>query len=166
MIRVILVTAIFLTSYLWTYDSLAKVPSSSALENEQQRHEQWLKDKFTKQHEALIPIVAVADMFYGCNKERKSDPIGYQVKDLVVKMDNDVLAEKLSICLDGKSVKSDEALNFGLIGCFTEQLKNLPTEERQQKMSLVKKAIASLTYQERQKSFTQCVTDQAIGYLK
>lgn len=130
------------------------------------QHKSWLKEKFSKQHEALIPIVAVADMFYACNKERKVDPIGYQVKDLITQMDRDILAEKLVQCLNGETVKSETALNFGLTGCFNEQLQDLSKKERQQKMILVARAITSLTYQEKQKSFTQCVTDQAIGYLK
>jgi hypothetical protein len=129
-------------------------------------HEQWLKDRFSDQHEQLIPIVAVADMFYSCNKVRKTDPIGYQVKELITGMEKDILAEKLSKCLAGDSIKSEVALNFGLFGCFHEQLANLPTEEKQQKLKLVKQAIASLSREERQKSLTQCVTDQAIGYLR
>ncbi|WP_229817399.1 hypothetical protein [Thalassotalea profundi] len=130
------------------------------------QHKRWLQEKFAEQHQRLIPVVAVADMFYACNKERKTDPIGYQVKELINKMDRDLLAEKLSLCLDGETAKSEIALDFGLTGCFYEQLQSLPNVERQQKMILVARAIISLTYQEKQKSFTQCVTDQAIGYLK
>ena len=135
-------------------------------QSSQKSHDQWLKDKFGEQHEKLIPIVAVADMFYACNKARKTDPINYQVKDLITGMNKELLAEKLATCLAGESVKSDLALNFGLTGCFHEQLAQLPNEEKQQKMQLVKQAIASLSRAERQQSFTQCVTDQAIGYLK
>lgn len=140
--------------------------NANAQENGIEQHNLWLKEKFSKQHDALIPVVAVADMFFACNKQRKVDPIGYQVKELIIKMDRDVLADKLSQCLNGETVKSETALNFGLTGCFYEQLQDLSKEERQQKMVLVSRAIASLNYQERQKSFTQCVTDQAIGYLK
>jgi len=129
-------------------------------------HEQWLKDKFSNQHEQLIPIVAVADMFFSCNKKRKTDPIGYQIKELITVMDKDVLAEKLNTCLANDLIKSEVALNFGLLGCFHEQLATLPIQERQQKMQLVKQAITSLSRAERQKSFTHCVTDQAISYLK
>jgi len=129
-------------------------------------HDQWLKDRFSDQHEQLIPIVAVADMFFSCNKIRKTDPIGYQIKELITVMHKDELAEKLSLCLAEDLIKSEVALNFGLLGCFHEQLAQLPNEEKQQKMKLVKQAIASLSREERQKSFTQCVTDQAIGYLK
>ncbi|MGB1198641.1 MAG: hypothetical protein ACPG46_06305 [Thalassotalea sp.] len=142
------------------------VQAQNADQATQQQHNLWLKEKFAQQHESLIPVVAVADMFYACNKKRKVDPIGYQVKELIIKMNRDVLATKLADCLNGETVKSETALNFGLIGCFHEQLQDLPKTERQQKMILVGRAIASLTYQERQKSFTQCVTDQAIGYLK
>ncbi|XQW84774.1 hypothetical protein ACOYR1_16835 [Thalassotalea piscium] len=140
-----------------------------AASNEQaanKHYDAWLKNKFSKQHDALIPVVAVADMFYACNKARQVDPAIYEIKELIIKMDRTVLAEKLALCLNGEPVQSEVALNFGLTGCFSEQLQGLPTEERKQKMILVQRAIASLTYQERQKSFTQCVTDQAIGYLK
>jgi len=153
--------------------SAASYASASQAKVEQEKtsqeksdHDQWLKDRFSDQHEQLIPIVAVADMFFSCNKVRKTDPIGYQIKELITVMHKDVLAEKLNQCLAEDLIKSDVALNFGLLGCFHEQLAQLPNEEKQQKMKLVKQAIASLSREERQKSFTQCVTDQAIGYLK
>ena len=129
-------------------------------------HKNWLKDKFSVQHEKLIPIVAVADMFFACNQARKTDKVTYQVTDLVTKVSRNDLAEKLSTCLKGELPNSDTALNFGLIGCFHEQLKELPEEDRKVKQKLVRQAIARLSKAERQKSFTQCVTDQAIGYLK
>lgn len=132
----------------------------------QASHNQWLKDKFGDQHQKLIPIVAVADMFYACNKARKTDPIGYQVKDLITRMDKNLLADKLAACLAGESVKSDLALNFGLEGCFHEQLAKLSKERRKVSLPLVEKAIASLSRTERQKSLTQCVTQQAIDYLR
>ena len=129
-------------------------------------HEKWLKDKFSLQHEKLIPIVAVADIFFACNQVRKTDQENYQVTDLVTKISRNELAEKLSTCLQGELPNSDTALNFGLIGCFHEQLKGLPEADRKVKTKLVKQAIARLSKAERQSSFTQCVTDQAIGYLK
>jgi len=147
---------------------LISTTSTSYADTTQEKtaHEQWLKDKFSTQHQQLIPIVAVADMFFSCNKERKTDPIDYQLKELISVMDKDVLAEKLNRCLANDLIKSEVALNFGLLGCFHEQLATLPTQERQQKMQLVKQAITSLSRAERQKSFTHCVTDQAISYLK
>jgi hypothetical protein len=63
-------------------------------------------------------------------------------------------------------MKSDVALNFGLFGCFQAQLAHLPKAERDQKMILVKQAVSSLSHSERKKSFTQCVTEQSIHYLK
>ncbi|WP_241242411.1 hypothetical protein [Thalassotalea sp. G2M2-11] len=129
-------------------------------------HQQWLKDKFSQQHEKLIPVVAVADMFFACNQARKFDKENYTVRALVTEMDRNELALKLSDCLKGESPKSDTALNFGLIGCFHEQLQGLPQEEFELKQKLVRQAIAKLSKVERQKSFTQCVTDQAIAYLK
>lgn len=129
-------------------------------------HNAWLKKQFNEQHQALIPIVAVADTLYSCNKERKIVPVNYKVNDLIVKMDKNRLAEKLIICLGDDNMQSDIALNFGLLGCFHEQLSHLAEAERQQKMALVKKAILSLSRSERKKSFTQCVTQQAIHYLQ
>ncbi|MEW6989916.1 hypothetical protein AADZ91_04415 [Colwelliaceae bacterium 6441] len=129
-------------------------------------HKNWLKDKFSAQHEKLIPIVAVADMYFACNQARKVEPVNQEVKALINQLDRNVLAEKLSACLQGDLPNSDAALNFGLIGCFHEQLKELPKEDRAIKKKLVLQAIARLSKAERQKSLTQCVTDQAIGYLK
>jgi len=130
------------------------------------QHKAWLKQRFSEQHEQLIPVVAVADMFFSCNQERKSDKGNYQLVDLITVMDKGVLAEKLSLCLGQDTMQSGIALNFGLMGCFHEQLAHLPEKEREQKMKLVKQAISSLSLDERKKSFTQCVTEQAIHYLK
>ncbi|GLX78819.1 hypothetical protein tinsulaeT_21590 [Thalassotalea insulae] len=129
-------------------------------------HQQWLKDKFSAQHEKLIPIVAVADMYFACHKAREKDQKQYQVGSLITQMDKNELALRLSDCLNGEAPNSDTALNFGLIGCFHEQLKQLPAEDRAVKQKLVRQAIAKLSKPERQQSFTQCVTDQAVGYLK
>jgi hypothetical protein len=129
-------------------------------------HNAWLKEKFSKQHQSLMPIVAVADMLFSCNKERKIEPVNYKLNDLIQNMDKNRLAEKLTLCLKEDSMQSEIALNFGLLGCFHEQLAHLPEIERLQKMSLVKKAILSLSLSERKKSFTQCVSAQAIHYLQ
>ncbi len=137
-----------------------KQESSSA------EHDAWLMKKFSSQHEKLIPVVAVADMFYACNKARKVDAINYPLADLINKMPKNKLAEKLALCLGEDTMQSDIALNFGLQGCFHEQLAHLPKAEQQQKTVLVEKAILSLSRAERKKSFTQCVTEQAIHYLQ
>jgi len=129
-------------------------------------HNAWLKQQFSEQHEKLMPIVAVADMLYSCNNERKIEPVTYQLHDLIVNMDKNRLAEKLIVCLGDDDMQSEVALNFGLLGCFHQQLAHLPKAERQQKMALVEKAILSLSRSERKKSFTQCVTEQAIDYLQ
>jgi len=131
-----------------------------------QEYNAWLKQRFGEQHQKLIPVVAVADIFYACNIERRTDPIDYQLSDLILKVDKNQLAQKLALCLGDDKIKSDIALNFGLLGCFHEQLAHLPANEGQQKMHLVKTAIHSLSHDERQKSFSQCVTEQAIHYLK
>lgn len=157
----------FLIILLATSLTLGHARESAEIQTvEQEKHDQWLKNKFSTKHEKLIPIVAVADMFFSCNQERKVDPAEYQVKFLITVMDKNTLAEKLDQCLGEDSIASDIALNFGLHGCFYEQLANLPDIERQQKMTLVNKAILSLSREDRQKSLTQCITDQAIEYLK
>lgn len=141
---------------------------SNGLKQEQESsvHNEWLKNKFSQQHEQLIPIVAVADMFYACNKARKSDTNDYSLSELVLKLDKNRLAEKLVLCLGDDTMQSDIALNFGLQGCFYQQFSQLSDAERQQKMLLVGEAILSLPRSERKKSFTQCVTEQAIHYLE
>lgn len=133
---------------------------------EQTTPPQSYQQRFAEQHEKLIPIVAVADMFYGCNKERGVDKSYPGVDYLVTKLDKNTLAEKLNSCLKGESPNSDLALNYGLIGCFDEQLKGLPEADRAVKQKLVRQAINKLSKEERKKSFTHCVTDQAISYLK
>lgn len=140
--------------------------ASPVFSQENTEHNQWLNDKFSAQHQALIPVVAVADMFAACNREKKIFPIPYQVKDLVNVMPREELAEKLAICLGNDSIKSDAAINFGLMGCFYEQIQELPEADQAQKYKIVVKAINRLSKEERQKSLTTCVTDQAISYLK
>ena len=126
----------------------------------------WLRNKFSEQHQMLIPIVMVANTLYSCNVERKIEPVTYKINELVLKMDKNRLAHKLIICLGDDDMQSEVALNFGLVGCFHEQLAHLPEVEQLQKKALVKSAILSLTREERKKSLTQCVTEQAIHYLK
>ena len=140
--------------------------NDSSESNVTAEHNSWLKKQFSEQHQSLIPIVAVADMLYSCNKERKIAPVNYKLNDLITNMDKNRLAEKLIVCLGVDGMQSEIALNFGLLGCFNEQLAHLPEVERQQKMILVRKAILSLSRSERKKSFTQCVTQQAIHYLQ
>lgn len=133
---------------------------------EQLEHDKWLKLRFSEQHKKLIPIVAVADMFFACAKAKNSGTANYKVNELVDNMDRALLAEKLSICLAGTSMQSDIALNFGLYGCFYEQLDHLSKGEKQEKMQIVTASISSLSREDRQKSFSRCVTSQAISYLK
>ena len=138
---------------------------TSPAEQQSSVHNQWLKDRFGEEHQKLIPVVAVADIFFACNIDRKTDVNNYKIKNLITDMDRDLLAEKLSKCLKDEPINSDNAINYGLHGCFHDQLLDLPMLERQQKMKLVQQAIASLSKEERIKSFTQCVSEQAINYL-
>jgi hypothetical protein len=159
---------VLLTNVLLISSLLAQEPTKELNKDKEsaQEHNAWLKDKFSEQHQKLIPVVAVADIFYACNIERKVDPIDYQLDDLVLTMDKNRLAQKLALCLGDDTIQSEVAINFGLLGCFHEQLAHLPVVERQQKMLLVKNAIHSLSSSESKKSFTQCVTEQAIHYLE
>ncbi|TYK67454.1 hypothetical protein CWS31_000855 [Colwellia echini] len=129
-------------------------------------HNDWLTSRFSEQHQQLIPVVAVADMFFSCNNTRKTDESDYELSFLINKMDRNTLAEKLITCLGEDTMQSDEAINFGLFGCFHAQLAHLPKKDREEKMVLVQQAVKSLSHSERQKSFSQCVTEQSIHYLK
>jgi len=152
-------------SNAWWTDSPSQTTEANSVDSDK-AHNEWLKERFSKQHQQLIPIVAVADMFFTCNQAREVDKIDYQLSFLINQMDKNMLAEKLASCLGEDTMQSDVALNFGLLGCFHQQLAHLPQTERQQKMQLVKQAISSLSHEERKKSFTQCVTEQSIHYLK
>lgn len=139
--------------------------SAEQTKEEELAHNQWLKDRYSQAHQELIPVVAIADMFFACDIEHNIDKNDHKIKYLVIKMDRNLLAEQLSKCLGEETIHSNTAINYGLHGCFHDQLADLPVTERKQKMKLVKQAIASLSREERLKSFTQCVTDQAINYL-
>lgn len=128
--------------------------------------DKMLKNLFSKQHDVLIPKVAVADIFFACNADNNNDFGTKALADLIQNVSKEKLAENLSACLNGQSVKSDKAINYGLLGCFHDQLDELPEEEQRHKIKLVKQAIASLSIEEKKKSLSQCVTDQAISYLK
>ncbi len=133
---------------------------------EQLEHEKWLKLRFSDQHQKLIPVVAVADIFFACDKAKNNGTANYKVDALVENMDRNLLADKLSTCLAGVSMQSDIALNYGLYGCFYEQLEHLSQDEKQEKMRVVTASISSLSREDRQKSFARCVNDQSIRYLK
>ena len=139
-------------------------PAQAEEITEQQK--KWLTETFSRQHQELMPKVAVADMFYGCNRVRKSDAAILSVPVLVTKISKEALAEKLEYCLKEDKLNSDVALNFGLVGCFTDQLSDLTEKDRNDKMVLVENAIKRLSREERQKSFTKCVSEQAIKYIK
>jgi hypothetical protein len=131
-----------------------------------EQHQQWLKDKFSEQHDRLLPIVAVADMLFGCNQASQANQNNITIPYMIVSLDRQVLADKLKACLKGQSIDSNLVLSYGLVGCFHEQLKNLSADDRKAKQKLVTQAIKSLSKIEKQKSFTQCVTDQAVDYLQ
>ncbi|GAW97057.1 MULTISPECIES: hypothetical protein [Colwellia] len=165
---IIFCTCYALPSHAWwlvSTNTTAALTSANA-DVSDKAHNEWLTKRFSKQHQQLMPIVAVADMFFSCNQVRASDKVDYKLNYLITEMDKNILAEKLAACLAEDSMKSDVALNFGLFGCFHQQLAHLPKVEREQKMLLVKKSVSALSREERQKSFTQCVTQQSIHYLK
>lgn len=118
--------------------------------------------QFSLLHQQLMPKVAVADMFYGCNLSQQKQ---FSFKELIVDMDKELLASKLMACLGDENIASDIALNFGIKACFIDQLSNLEASKKQQSLSQVDEAIAKLTKAERQKSFTQCVNNQTLKYL-
>ena len=128
-------------------------------------YDQWLKDQFEDKHQKLMPVVAVADMFFSCNKNRQPSAEQYTLKQLITEMDKNTLAINLATCLGGEGIKSEQALNFGLLGCFSDQLSILPKEQHVEKMLVVENSFSSLSREDRQKSFTQCISEQAINYL-
>jgi len=121
---------------------------------------------FIAKHQALLPVVAVADMFFACNRQRHTDSYDYQIADLVNKMDKGQLAEKLSNCLGTESLQSDTALNFGLIGCFHSQMISLDQKKYDEKMSELELLLVKLPREQRQKTLTKCVSEQALYFVK
>ena len=105
-------------SYAWWLTSTNPPIDSS----DNKAHNEWLTKRFSEQHQQLIPIVAVADMFFSCNQARKTDKTNYQLSFLINKMDRNNLAEKLGHCLGEDTMQSEVALNFGLFGCSQDQL--------------------------------------------
>ncbi len=164
MLRLSYITSSFLLTCL-----ILSVPINATVQEktpEQLEHDKWLKLRFSDQHKKLIPIVAVADIFFACDKAKNNGTANYNVIELVEDMDRNLLAEKLSTCLAGVSMQSDIALNYGLYGCFYEQLEHLSQDKKQEKMRIVTASISSLSREDRQKSFARCVNDQSISYLK
>ena len=128
--------------------------------------EQALQQRFIDKHQLIIPVVAVADMFFACNRQRHTDNYDYQIADLINKMDKGQLAEKLSSCLGGESLKSDIALNFGLIGCFHSQMASLDQKKYDEKMGQLELLLVKLPRAQRQKTFTKCVSEQALYFVR
>jgi hypothetical protein len=128
-------------------------------------YDQWLKDQFEEKHKKLMPVVSVADMFFTCDKKRQPSAEKYSLKELINVMDKNTLAMKLVTCLGEDDINSDQALNFGLLGCFSEQLSILPEKEQAEKMKIVENSLLGLSREERQKSFTKCISEQAMNYL-
>lgn len=129
-------------------------------------HQVWLKERFSEQHNELIPKVAVADMLFACNKANDQTYGKESLNTLITEVDKTQLAEKLSSCLDEAPVNSEQAINYGLLGCFEDQLKTLSDNDKREKMALVKQSLAKLPLDEKKQSFIQCVTEQSISYLK
>lgn len=145
---------------------LLMVMSSAIVAKElTQEHADWLKDKMLVKHKELIPKVMVADIYFGCNLEKKIEPITYPLSHLVEKVSKKLLSEKLVSCLGNSDIRSEQAINYGLVVCFSQQFKELTKEEQQENMQKVRSAIATLTRNEKQQSFLKCTTQQAIQYI-
>lgn len=119
--------------------------------------------QFSEMHQQLMPIVAVADMFYGCHLNKPQQQ--YSLFFLINDMDRDLLATKLSECLGEENLASDNALNYGIKACFSDQMSHLPENEQQKNIEQVETVLTQLPRAERQKSFTQCVNNQTLKYL-
>ena len=63
-----ILTFITLISLLFTGFSLAQnlTETPSKEKGSSQEYNTWLKKRFSEQHQKLIPIIAVADIFYAC----------------------------------------------------------------------------------------------------
>ncbi|TLU65274.1 hypothetical protein FE810_08240 [Thalassotalea litorea] len=130
-------------------------------------NEQDLVNNFAEIHQNLMAKVAVADMYFGCQLANQDTPqTSDSIETLILRTDKDTLGQQLIDCLGEDSIGSDKALNYGITGCFSDQTKHLAKQEQQQKMTQVAQAIESLDKTERQKSFTQCVNNQALQYLQ
>ncbi|MEW6999693.1 hypothetical protein AADZ86_18530 [Colwelliaceae bacterium BS250] len=147
---VFIFSILFLTS---TYAQTATDPAKNP--------DEMIK-QFSLLHRDLMPKVAVADMFYGCNLSQEKQ---FSFKELIIDMDKDQLASKLIVCLGEDNLASDVALNFGIKACFIDQLSHLEETEQQKSLNQVNNALAKLSRAERQKSFTQCVNNQTLKYL-
>jgi len=162
----ILIKVLFISSLPVQAVVNAKVINHEQQSDTSSAHHKWLKQRFSVQHERLIPIVAVADMFFSCNQERNIDIDTYRLIDLISVMDKNTLAEKLILCLGNDSIQSDIAINFGLLGCFHQQLSYLDNIAREKKLIEVRQAMELLSSEERKKTFSRCTTEQAIHYLQ
>lgn len=127
---------------------------------------QWLKEQMSAKHQQLIPKVMVADIYFACNLDKKIEPVTYPLSHLIYRVSKAQLSEKLISCLGSTDIRSEQAINYGLLACFSEQFSNLTKQEQQANMQKVHKAIASLSVSEKQQSFLKCTTQQAVQYIE
>ncbi len=152
-----------LISLFFCVSSYAQTSTTANLNNSanDQNPDEMVK-QFSLLHQQLMPKVAVADMYYGCELTQSKQ---YSFRQLIIEMDKTELAEKLVACLGEETLASDRALNLGILACFIDQTNHLPEQEQQQHLEQVKNALYNLPRAERQKSFTQCVNNQTLKYL-
>ncbi|QDP02742.1 hypothetical protein [Thalassotalea sp. PS06] len=142
-------------------------PFLVAAEEVNPKSQEELVKNFAEIHQNLMAKVAVADMYYGCHLAKHGDDKGLDdIETLILKTDKDTLGQKLINCLGDDKIGSEKALNFGITGCFTDQTKHMDVKVQSEKMAQVAKAIDALGKEEKQKSFTQCVNNQALIYLQ
>ncbi|WP_394172834.1 hypothetical protein [Thalassotalea litorea] len=142
------------------------VLSTLAAEEIPQSQEELVKN-FAEIHQNLMAKVAVADMYYGCQLAKQDTRQDIEsLETLILKTDRNTLGQQLIQCLGDDGIGSDSALNYGITGCFSDQTKHLNQEQQLKKMAQVEQAINTLGKEERQKSFTQCVNNQALLYLQ
>jgi hypothetical protein len=116
-------------------------------------------------HQQLMTVVAVADIYFGCQQANPAQHQSYPHSELISKINPNALAEKLEACLNTMPLKSEKAIEYGLIGCISDQVKGLAEEKQQQHLAKLKALLSKLTIAEKQKNFTKCVNDQALEYL-
>lgn len=121
--------------------------------------------EYKQKHQQLIPKVLVADIYYGCIVKGKQQTPEHSLNHMISVLTKDSLAQLTLTCLGDTSIQSEQATDYGLYGCFASQMAFLEAEVFHQKMAQVDQLIETLAVKEKQKSLSQCVSDQAIAYI-
>lgn len=120
---------------------------------------------YAQKHQALLPVVSVANVYVGCQQAKPNEFTQYTHKKLLNEMTQEQLGSLTLTCLDGLALKSETAIGYGIVGCFSSQFKHLANAEQNEKMAQVKALLDSLSLEQKKQSLTQCVNDQTLQLL-